>query len=805
MYSKILGSTALIGLARIATAATTNGAYTDANTGIEFQRYLDTTIGYSFGIAVPQSPTADFIGQLVVPLKSGAGWGALSMGAGMTNKLLFVAWPNGEEIQSSFRYATGYSNPDVYTSTKVAALPIANGTFINSTHLSYTFVCQSCVIGGSTTFDASSVLATIGYAVSSSTPTNPSNSGSALSYHDVGANIYNLNLTAARSAQYSTWASWASAAPSGGNSTSPGTGSGSNSTLPAPTTLNSTYDVIVVGGGASGIIVAERIAESGVSVLLLERGPANTVALGSTQGLSWNSTLTPYDVPALGSSLATISGTQFCSDTASTAGCLLGGSSSINGLNFIHPAAHDFENWPTGWDWDSVSDAADRLYSRNPGTTQPSADGKYYDDLAYTTWSAYLGQQGWSEVDSIESPNEKHAVFSRPAWSISNHLRAGPARTYMPFAEQLDNFELKLESSVIQVLRNGSTITGVLTQATDGSRQIINLNANGKVVLASGALSTPRILWNSGIGRSDALNIVKTGTSGVSLPDSSDWIDLPVGHNLKDHSQVPLQFTTSPAFKAFDFTGLATSPVATDLDLYKQGSGTITQAAQRMHLWTSINGTDGVARYLQGTVSAMADDTITIKAFLTHGTTSTGELGISASGSTVLNTKPWLQTTEDMAAYSEFIQFFLNMVSSNSSNAAGNSSYSLSYKTSGATPSSIISSSLVSGDHWVGTAKMGTDDGRTNGTAVVDLNTKVYGTDNLFVVDASIHPDLPTGNTQAIIMVVAEQAAAKIAAYDVATGSGSTTRTPAAIVAPSAGSADSAAKAGDDDDESCEA
>ncbi|KAM0143527.1 hypothetical protein ACHAO1_000628 [Botrytis cinerea] len=796
MYSKILGSTALIGLAQIATAATTTGAYTDANTGIEFQQYQDSSIGYSFGIAVPENPTTDFIGQLVVPLASGAGWGALSMGAGMTNKLLFVAWPNGKEIQSSFRYATGYSNPDVYTASTVAALPIANGTFINSTHLSYTFVCQSCVIGGTTTFDASSVLATLGYAVSSSTPTTPSSSGSALSYHDVGANIYNLNLTAAKSAQYSTWASWASAAttPSGGNST---TGSGSNSTIPAPTTLNSTYDVIVVGGGASGIIAAERIAESGVSVLLIERGPANTVALGSTQGLSWNDTLTPYDVPALGSSLASITGTKFCSDTASTAGCLLGGSSSINGLNFIHPAAHDFERWPTGWDWDSVSEAADRLYSRNPGTTQPSADGKHYDDVAYTTWSAYLGQQGWSEVDSIESPNEKHAVFSRPAWSISNHLRAGPARTYMPFAEQLDNFELKLETTVIQVLRNGSTITGVLTQATDGSRQIINLNAKGKVVLASGALSSPRILWNSGIGRSDALNIVKSGTSGVTLPDSSEWIDLPVGHNLKDHAQVPLQFTTSPAYKAFDYTGLATSPVATDLNLYKQGSGTITQAAQRMHLWTSINGTDGVTRYLQGTVSSMIDNTITIKAFLTHGTTSTGELGISASGSTVINTKPWLQTTEDMAVYSEFIQSFLDMVSSDAPNAAGNSSTTLSYQTAGATPSSIISSSLVSGDHWVGTAKMGTDDGRSNGTAVVDLDTKVYGTDNLFVVDASIHPDLPTGNTQAIIMVVSEQAAAKIAAYDVVTGTGSTAKLPAAIVAPSAASAD--------DDEACEA
>ncbi|ETS78784.1 hypothetical protein PFICI_08637 [Pestalotiopsis fici W106-1] len=782
MHSTLVGSVALAGLAQLAAAAVKTTAYTDSNTGIDFQTYFDTTTGYSFGMAIPEDATTDFIGQMVVPLTDGAGWGALAMGPGMTGRLLLVAWPNGEEVVSSFRYTSAYSTPDVYTNSTLSALPIANGTFINSTHLSYTFVCEGCVIGGSTTFDFSADTGALGYAVSSSNPTTPSDSSTALVYHDLGANIYVANFTAAQSAQYATWASYGSAVsttPSTGgsnstNSTTPTTGSGSNSTISTPTTFNTTYDVIVVGGGTSGIIAAERLAESGVNVLLIERGPANTVSLGSSQGLSWNDTLTPYDVPALGSSLSTLSGTKFCSDTASTAGCLLGGSSSVNGLNFIHPPAHDFERWPTGWNWDSISEAADRLYSRNPGTTQPSADGKHYDDLAYTTWSSYLSQQGWSEVDSIESPDEKHAVFSRPAWSISNHLRAGPARTYMPFAEQLDTFTLRLETNVIQVLRTGSTVTGVLTQATDGSTQIINLNTNGKVVLASGALSTPRVLWNSGIGRSDALSIVQSGTSGVSLPDSADWIDLPVGHNLMDHAQVPLQFKAAPTFEAFDFSGLASSPNSTDLDLYEQGAGTITQAAQRMHIWTSANGTDGVTRYLQGTISAMADDTVTVKVFLTHGATSRGELGISSSGSTVLNTKPWLTTNEDMAVYSDFIQSLLDMTSSNSSIASGNSTHTLSYSTSGATPSSIISASLVSGDHWVGSARMGTDDGRQNGTAVVDLDTRVYGTDNLFVVDASIHPDLPTGNTQAIIMIVAEQAAAKISAYNVANWNGST-------------------------------
>lgn len=59
---------------------------------------------------------------------------------------------------------------------------------------------------------------------------------------------------------------------------------------------------------------------------------------------------------------------------------------------------------------------------------------------------------------------------------------------------------------------------------------------------------------------------------------------------------------------------------------------------------------------------------------------------------------------------------------------------------------------------------MGADDGRSGGTAVVDTNTKVYGTDNLFVVDASIFPGHITSNPTAAIMIVAEQAAAKILA-----------------------------------------
>jgi cellobiose dehydrogenase (acceptor) len=69
----------------------------------------------------------------------------------------------------------------------------------------------------------------------------------------------------------------------------------------------------------------------------------------------------------------------------------------------------------------------------------------------------------------------------------------------------------------------------------------------------------------------------------------------------------------------------------------------------------------------------------------------------------------------------------------------------------------------------LGTAKIGTDDGRNGGSAVVDVNTKVYGTDNLFVVDASIFPGHVTTNPSAYIVTVAERASEKILALATST------------------------------------
>ena len=77
--------------------------YKEPNTGIVFQAFVDSATGYTFGAALPANGTAtDFIGILS---GKGTGWSGVSLGGAMANKLLIVAWPNGQNIVSSFRKA----------------------------------------------------------------------------------------------------------------------------------------------------------------------------------------------------------------------------------------------------------------------------------------------------------------------------------------------------------------------------------------------------------------------------------------------------------------------------------------------------------------------------------------------------------------------------------------------------------------------------------------------------------------------------------------------------------------------------
>ncbi|KAJ5637330.1 cellobiose dehydrogenase [Penicillium lividum] len=516
---------------------------------------------------------------------------------------------------------------------------------------------------------------------------------------------------------------------------------------------NNTYDYIIVGGGPSGIITAERIAEAGKKVLLLERGHGPTVSTGSNDTLVWNNTLTGIDVPGLSGDIGNLPEWEqyICTDTAGEAACVLGGGVTVNYMVFVHPPERDFnDKWPQGWNWKNMKSAAARLYQRNPGSTLPSQDGELYDQGLYSTLKGFFSNLGWTSVDMSEQPNEKHQVYSHPAWNIKNQMRAGPVRTYLPLAEQYDNFQLSMGTKVLRLMRTGGQITGVEVELASGETEIITMSQHGRVILSAGALSTPRVLWNSGIGRKEQIRIAQE--SGINVPAEQEWIDLPVGEGLKDHPIFPFVVKTNGSFNVPDYTAIVNGSDTTDISLYHEGDGLLAQGKHRMIFFTS-NNVDGQTRYYQGSCAPSAEDTVSITAYMTHGATSSGVLGLDVDGNTIFLKSPYLNTQGDQEAAEVFVQGLIDDL-----NAAG-------WELETYTNASSIIENYTQGVHWTTTAKIGTDDGRKiGGSSVVDLDTKVYGTNNLFIVDGSIHPDLPSGNIQATIMVVAEAAVAKILA-----------------------------------------
>lgn len=760
----VLGMSALAG-------AQSSTSYTDEATGITFQKYTGDSDGFGFGLALPSDTTStDFIGQLSGA--STATWAGVSLTGQMANSLLVVAFPNGDNTQvlGSLRKASTYTNPAVVTNLGTLT-PIPEGTFADADGWSYTFLCSGCLADAEVSFDVTGTGTSLGLAVSTNALQDPSTANAVLNSHS-GTGGFGMNLEGARSSDFATWAAMASSDSSTPGNGTGGAGNGTTTPSPITTVSNQTWDYIVAGGGPAGIITATRFAEAGHAVLLLERGMGSYASTGGQFPLSWNDSLTPMDVPGLSFHIYDMPGmsSAFCNDIAGMGGCLLGGGSAVNGIQWFPPAQRDFDDkWPSGWRWSDVSAAADRLYERNPGMVRSSADGEFYDQAAYEQLKVFLDANGFSSIDALEDPNSKDMVYSHSPYNTKDGLRAGPVRTYLPIAQQLSNFKLQLNSTVLRVIREGSTATGVEVLLADNSRQIVNLKEGGKVVLASGALSTPRTLFRSGIGPKEQIQLVQNGSTSITLPPQSDWIELPVGKYVQDHPGflITLNIVNNQSSTSLDTLTdeELMNPSQENIDLFNAKSGPLVQGSGRLDFFSKITDSEtGAERYFQVTGLSESNGVITFHAALTHGADSTGVLTLTSQGTTEFAQTPWANTDGDKAAVTAFMEQLLEYMRKPGSNLVPPQGLN--------TTAAELGSRQMSTVHFLGSCRMGEDDGReAGGKAVVDLSTKVYGTDNIYVVDASIHPDVPFGNTQAIVSVVAEKAAALILGAEEITGS----------------------------------
>ncbi|KAF5485339.1 Cellobiose dehydrogenase [Colletotrichum siamense] len=305
-----------------------------------------------------------------------------------------------------------------------------------------------------------------------------------------------------------------------------------------------------------------------------------------------------------------------------------------------------------------------------------------------------------------------------------------------------------------RVIRDRGRITGVEIESRgDGGRcGIVNVTeSTGRVVISGGYYGTPKLLFRSGgIGPEDQLRIVQQSTDGPDFIEETQWIKLPITH--KDVNYYDFQI------------GAWESPIQADVDAYLKNRTrmlTMTAPNDRPIMWEVVDGPDGPRQFqYTARVAGATKNSMTISQFLGRGGTSVGAVTINPNLTMSISTLPYQQTKEDKAAIIASIKSLMKALSTDPDIV-------FTHPPANMTVEQYIEEMPVNlqrrrGLHYLGTAKMGIDSGLEGGTSVVDTHTRVYGTENLFIVDASIMPGMVTTNPSGPIMTVAERAAQRI-------------------------------------------
>ncbi|KAI8804633.1 hypothetical protein BJ742DRAFT_741951 [Cladochytrium replicatum] len=519
------------------------------------------------------------------------------------------------------------------------------------------------------------------------------------------------------------------------------------------------WDYIVIGAGASGIPNAIRLAERRNRVLLLERGGPSLYDSGGLMfQADWmkGSPLTSFDVWSIFSVAGTTRGNTsdpvYCSQSVESAACILGGGTAVNaGQHFRPPERYWDKYFPDGWKAKDMRRANDEVSKRVPASRFTSPDEKEYHIEVYPILSQIFKGMDFTEVDMVEEWNRKEKVFGRDVFSTVRGQRGGPLRGYYLDLPPNKYLTLQMNTKVNHLVREGGHIVGV--NATYKRKwKIYKAKA---VILAAGVFNTAALMFNSGIGPKDQLELAtKLGWNNY---DPKDWIDLPVGKGVYDNPTIPVQInhTDTQIYNTTDKTELLTT---------RTGPYTFYGRVLVM-FWDIPVGNTVIGAQTICSPSASVDKRFSCPWYVGEGISSNADVIYTPAGRIHWRGNPYFSDPGglDITAAATSLRGFL---------VAG-TKFDPKFKVVAPDPNkyditsieslkTYVNSTRTGNNHWQGSTKLGTDDGTKGGESVVDVDCKLYGTDNLYITDAGIAPRMTTANPVYMVQVFGEKCAERI-------------------------------------------
>jgi choline dehydrogenase-like flavoprotein len=506
------------------------------------------------------------------------------------------------------------------------------------------------------------------------------------------------------------------------------------------------YDYVIVGAGSAGCVVANRLGEDpDVRVAVIEAGPPDDapeihmpLAFGQNLTSEWDWTLFSEPEPGLDHRRNYL-----------PRGRVVGGSSSLNAMIYIRGNRADYDEWEAmgfaNWAYEDVlpyfkrAEDNERGADRYHGVGGPlSVSDSRSMHPVIEAWVQAAGQAGIPHNDDLNGATQDGA--GRYQVTQRDGRRCSAAVAYLHPAAARGNVDLLTDARVYRILFEGKRAVGVEYMRHG---RLERVRAEREVILSAGAYHSPQLLMLSGVGPSEALAPLGMET----------FHELPVGQNLQDH--VMLNFVCLT-----DKGSLISSITPEAMEQYEtEGRGPVTsnggEGGAFVRTRDGLDAPDvqfhiGCLLLHEEFLGVPFDDAYTFGPAVVKPT-SRGQVTLR---SPLPHARPrivhnYLTTEEDRASMIAGVRLNFEIAGAAALKEWRRDDFLVPGSDSEADIMDFVERRAHTLYHPVGTCAMG---------SVVDDELRVIGLQGLRVVDASVMPTIPRGNTNAPTIMVAEKA-----------------------------------------------